>query len=67
MKQTKRNIGATIQLPEELANPLREIAGNIGMDPTNLVRAILRAKLPQFPAGKAAITNGEMVEIKQAA
>lgn len=67
MKHAKRDIAATVQLPAEIAGPLREIAGNVYMDPTNLARLILRSYLPRLKSGEAVITNGELVEAQKAA
>jgi hypothetical protein len=67
MKHTKRDIAATVQLPAEIANPLREVAGQVCIDPTNLARLVLRAFLPRLKKGELAIVNGELVEAPKAA
>ena len=65
MKPTKRNISANIQLPSELAEPLREIAKQMCMDPTNLARLVLRGSLRRLKSGEASIVNGD-IQLKAA-
>lgn len=59
-KKPKRQVGANIQIPTELAEPLSDFAKKTKLNKADIARAGLAYILPKLRDGSFAIVNGEL-------